>query len=313
MPVTVDEARNYLEVVRESDRALSGLADKWDQISGKANESADAHSRINGKIQEQNGLSAEQKKILGDSLAVTNALLDEFAKFAPETKEWTDALSGVLNTVVRFASGDIVGGIVAAIQTVGDAIFDLLGLGDRWEEQLDAVDDVYDRIGLAVEKFWTIMDKKIRAGKMTLEEELSILKMQQQNEGVMKLTEEQRLDLAIKIKATEEKLYRQSVEKEKELSAIREARRKSELDELRRKIDLGLIDVQNIGEAGALAGRLHGLDYSGTELASELQKLGAGRGAFSGAIHITQTNFGLTGAQAGEQIARQISSATGGN
>ncbi|OHD53943.1 MAG: hypothetical protein A2Y33_12290 [Spirochaetes bacterium GWF1_51_8] len=312
MPVTLDEARNYMDIVRETDSALNELAVRWDVLNGKTAEAETGHMKINSRIETQNALTAGQKRILSDSLDVTNSLLEQFGKLAPETRDWTEAISGALTSLARFATGDIVGGIVSAIQTVGEAISDVLGLGDKWQEQLDAVDDVFEQIGIAVEKSWTIMDKKVRAGKMTLDEELKALKLQQDNQNAMRLSEEQRLDLAIKIKDVEEKLYRQSVEKEKELAALAEARRRSQLDDIQRKISLGLIDVQNVGEAGSLAGQLSRLDYNGTALAAELQKFGVSRASAAGVINISQTNFGMTGAQAGEQIAKQISSATGG-
>jgi hypothetical protein len=290
MAVDIREANDYLNAIRQSEKYAQSLKQAWEEIAGNTGKTEDAQEGLNAKVREHGSLTAAQKHALNDTLAVTNALIGEFVKLAPETRDWADALRGALGAAARFASGDIIGGIIEAIKTIGEAIGDLIGATDTWGQTLDNVGDMYEHVRSAIEKSWTTMDKQVRAGEMTLEQELAALKIQQKFQGFLTLSEEERLDLKLKIMDVEKEIYEQSIKKEEELRKAQEARRNSELAELQKKIELGLIDMENLRAVGGVDSTLRALGYSGIDLAAQLQDLGVSGFAGQRTVSVGQIN-----------------------
>jgi hypothetical protein len=290
MAVDIREASDYLNAMRQSEKYAQKLKEDWADIAGITGDAEGAQDSLNTKVREQNELTANQKRALSDALSITNALIDEFIKLAPETRDWAEALQGALSAAVRFASGDIVGGILQAIGTIGEAIGDLIGATDTWGETLDNVNDMYDNIRSAVEKSWTTMDKQVKAGEKTLDEELAALKTQQKFQDFLGLSMEERLDLKLKIMDVEKDIYNQSVRKEEELRKAQEARRNSEIADLQKKIELGLIDMENLRAVNGVGSTLRSLGYSGIDLAGELKDLGMGGYAGQRSVSVGQIN-----------------------
>lgn len=290
MAIDIREANDYLNAIRQSEKYAQSLKQDWEDIAGITGETEAAQKGLNEKVREHSDLTAAQKRALNDTLSITNALIDEFVKLAPETRDWADALQGALSAAVRFASGDIIGGIIEAIKAIGDAIGDLIGTTDAWGRTLDNVNDMYDNIRSAIEKSWTTMDKRVKAGEISLEEELATLKIQQKFQGFLHLSEEERLDLKLKIMDVEKELYDQSIKKEEELRKAQEARRNSEVAELQKKIELGLIDMENLRAVSGVGSTLRTLGYSGIDLAGELKNLGVGGFAGQRTVSVGQIN-----------------------
>ncbi|NPV00691.1 MAG: hypothetical protein HPY53_04840 [Brevinematales bacterium] len=290
MAVDIREAGDYLNAMRQSEGYAQKLKKDWADIAGITGEAGGAQDNLNGKVREQNELTKNQKRELRDALSVTNSLIDEFVKLAPETRDWADALQGALSAAVRFASGDIIGGILQAIGSIGEAISEVILVTKSWGDTLKNVDDLYDDVRSAVEKSWTTMDKQVKAGELSLQDELAALKTQQKFQGFLNLSDEERLDLKLKIMDIEKDIYDQSVKKEEELRKAQEARRNSEIADLRKKIELGLIDMENLRAVNGVGSTLRSLGYSGIDLAGELKNLGMGGFAGQRSVSVGQIN-----------------------
>jgi len=278
--------KEALETTHRIRQETQGLKEKWADLNEEA-------ETLFGNLH-RDRKAVEKFKLDFDALvAVTKAVGDEIARFAPETEIWVKHLGNALDVAAQIASGNIVGAIVSGIKAIGDAISDLIGVTDKWQETLDGAMETWSKARDAAVKTWSTMDKKVQLGEMTLEDELFWLKEQLKNAWFLRLSEEDQLDLKLKIKGIEEQITDEKEKQTEEAKSQLELAKSQKEQELERQVSLGLIRAGSVYGSEYIEQTLSSIGYSGSAKYKRMAELGVTSNVINRDVSIAkiETNF----------------------
>jgi chromosome segregation ATPase len=246
------------------------------------------------KATEDTGDASEELKNTWNAInQIGGAVLEQIKKLGPETEVVVKYLEDGLNLAAEIASGDVIGAIITGIKVIGEVIADVIGATDKWAETLKGVEELYADIRSKIVDSWSYMDKQVKLGDISLDEELAALKQQLKFAGFLNLSEEERLDLRLKIQGIEEQITsekeKQTEEAEKQLELTKSQAEK----ELERQIKLGLIRAESFSGKEYIEQTLAGIGYAGSELYSRMADLGVTSSVMNPNVAIgrIETNF----------------------